>query len=85
MSIELSITELDCLIEMHKSCAEYALACKYTQTKVANTNPLHKFGNLQTRQDWIESAECHERRRKHHRERARLFSKMKELQSEVKK
>lgn len=80
--IELSFSELDCLIDMHKSCAEYALACKQTQIKIANTLPLHKFGNLQTRDDWIESADAHDARRKFHRNRIRYLTKMKELQGE---
>lgn len=80
--IELSLTELDCLIDMHKSCADYALSCKQTQIKIANTLPLHRFGKLQTRTDWIESASAHDNRRKFHRNRVRYFSKMKELQGE---
>ena len=80
--IELSISELDCLIDMHKSCAEYALSCKWTQIKIANTLPLHRFGNLQTRDDWLESAAAHDARRKFHRNRVRYFIKIKELQGE---
>lgn len=76
--IELSISELDCLIDMHKSCAEYALACKQTQIKIANTSPLHKFGKLQTKTDWIESAAAHDNRRKFHRGRAWYFIKIKQ-------
>ena len=54
---EITLDEASVLWNYHKGKADYFLACKQTNIKIANKKPLYTFGG----------------NRKYHRQRARYF------------
>ena len=71
------VTEREALLlaSYHSEKADYFLACRNNQIKISNGDPLYKFGDRQTKQDWMNHANKSEQLRKHHRDRARYWKK----------
>ena len=67
--------EVGILVDYHTQEANYARDCKSEQIRIANTKPLYKFGDKQSKDDWLNSAKKFENKRKNHRERARLLGR----------
>ncbi len=52
----LSDREILEVVEYHRAEIDYLMSCYETQLKIANTEPLYKFGDRQTKQDWLDIA-----------------------------
>ena len=73
--MDVTLEEVGLLIAYHDDMADHALACKQNQTRIARTEPLHTFGERQTKEDWLNAAAESEEVRKYHRTRARQWRK----------
>lgn len=62
-----------CLVAYHTYQGDYARDCKATQVEIANKEPLHKFGDMQTKEDWLNYANELNKKRLYHRARARYW------------
>lgn len=67
--------EITALIRYHDSAAKYHADCHETQTRIANTRPLYRFGEHQTKADWLRTSAEWKRGSKWHRKRSAFWKR----------
>lgn len=70
---DITFNEMEALAIYHQHRADWHKSCRDTKERIANTKPLYRFGDMQTRQDWLIASEKQNDLCKQHRNRARFW------------
>ena len=67
--------EITALIHYHDSAAEYQADCYKKHILIANEKPLYKFGEHQTKADWLRTADEWKRSSEWHKNRSAFWKR----------